>query len=111
MIPDESLDSRICGNKSLSQLRKRDTAYDHEQGYAVLNHCGKLIGLVTYAPIVSDRDPTLAADFLKPFFVRTVMLEMVGMALNRQASGPEGLRKLLAQVPVREEDRRHATRS
>jgi len=77
----------------------------------MLNHGSQLVRLVANAQVVSDRDPSPAADFPQPILIGAVVPEVVGMPFDRQTSGPESLWKLLAQIPIREEDRRHATRS
>ena len=74
------------------------------------NGC-QLVGFVTNAPIMCDRNPASLTDFCQPLLVGRIMCKVVCMALDDEASIPQYGGELLAEVSVREEYKTQATRS
>ena len=60
----------------------RDVTDNDEQAHVVLDDGGKLVGCISNALVVRDRNATIRPAVLQPFFVRTVRLEEIVVALN-----------------------------
>ncbi len=84
---------------------------DYQQSNAVLDDCVTFIGFVADTSVMSDRNPAAITDRFQPFWVRSLRIEMVGMALHIQSRGTENFRKFLAQITIGEIDSTQAARS
>jgi hypothetical protein len=93
----------VAGEKAFNSWRRRhecgrkfwewNRSNDDQQSNAIAYNCLELVWLVSYSPIVGDRDPIPFADFAKPEFVSGIGREVVVMALNSEAGRGEYFRE------------------
>jgi hypothetical protein len=109
----EIQDTWCGGHERPCQFWVGRMADDHQQCHTVLHHGCQFIRLIANAPIVRERNPPTPTYFPQPLFIGSIVPKVVHMALNAQTGGTQDLRKLLAEVAVREKDRPriHAARS
>jgi len=75
------------------------------------NDCCKFVRFVSDAAVVGYGDPSSSGHFAEPHIIRARWRKVVGVALDGQPCGAQGVRKLEAEVTVREEDNTQAARS
>lgn len=111
MLFEEPQDTWSSVDERRGEERKRGGPHDDQQLHTVSADGSKFVGLVADPAVMGDRDPATLADGLKPGFVGAVVLEVVLMALDSEASLSQDLREAGAEVTVGEEDNAQATRS
>jgi hypothetical protein len=71
----------------------------------------ELVRLVANASVTGDGDPPSLTDHPQPLFVVAVGREVVAMPFYGEPAFDEDVRKVVAEIPVREEDVTQEARS
>jgi hypothetical protein len=82
-----SLDLRQGVQEVLRNLRKRYFADHDQQGHAMLNDSGKLIGRVADALVVRNADAAVAAAVFEPLLIGPVRGKEIAVPLDGEACG------------------------
>lgn len=104
MPSEEAFDFWESVHEIPSEVWKRRLADDDEQFDVIANNCFTFVHLVANAGIMGDGNPLPFSNDSEPLFVRTVRREVTSVPLDGQACSEEDIRKLIAQVAVREEN-------
>lgn len=83
----------------------------HQQCSSVPDDCAAFVWLVTDAAIMGEHDPAAPADLREPHFVGRFRSKVILVSLYREPSRPQNPGETVAEVAIREIDKRQAARS
>lgn len=111
MTIQEGLDPRGGGDEGVGELVVWSMPYHHQQRNLMADDGRQLVRLVANPAIVRHRDPPVGSDGGEPGFIARIGREVVGVALDSEARGPQDGGEASAEVSIGEENTAQAVRS
>ena len=104
VLVEKTFDAVPGGNERMCKLRIRRAADDDEQPNVMPDHRFFLVGRVTNAAVVRERNPSPRSHLGEPLFVGGVWAEVVAMPFDREAGVSQDVGKTEAEVTIGEVD-------